>query len=630
MSLVIFSLDLIAKTGRTGIYQLRNAFPGVMMNQDVFKLVEGKFERLYQRLQSLETSEQLPDQLLTEVRSFYNDLQRVSQELSEDLHTLFSSLGLIEAPSDLPQVPEETGQKASLQNIREIQDMFEYAPVGMALFDADPPYKVLAYNHIYQSYWPKPYDTQGLIGEFATDFFPQETQDNIFEIFEEVRRTGQPKTVRSFEIHRAKQETTWWNMCLAPVFVEGRLVAFSHMLVDVTEQVQSRRLLEMELAERERAEDELAKSNLTLAQSEARFQVALKHSPIMVYTTDRELRYTWIHNPRHGFEPEQILGKRDDEIFPPEDVGDLVEFKRQVLMSGQGQRQEIEFTYAGRPLTYDVTAEPVIDAGGQVTGLTVAAYDITDIKKLQAETLAHSAEIETHHLLSEQRERERMEIARYLHDDPVQDLLAVTYDLQSTLLDASEGSVASALKDVTRDVKRVIHKLRNFSYELRPPMLANFSLAKNLHAYAERFREQYPHTQIQLNLQKDGDLLNSRVRITLFRVYQETLNNVGRHAHAQKVMVNLRLDAEWVYLEVIDDGVGFDVPEQWLSIARQGHLGLVGIWERVDGLGGNFEIHSEPGQGTRVQIRVPYSAVGGQDEEGGRSESGFENSGDGP
>jgi PAS domain S-box-containing protein len=599
------------------------------MNQDVFKLVEGKFERLYQRLQSLETSEYLPDQLLHEVRSFYIDLQRVSQELSEDMHTLFGSLGFIEAPSDLPLVPEKSDQKAGLQNIREIQDMFEHAPVGMALFDADPPYKVLAHNHVYQSYWPKPYATQGLIGEFATNFFPQETQDDIFEVFEEVSRTGQPKTLRSFELHGVRQGSIWWNLYLAPVFMEGRLAAYSHMLVDVTEQVQSRRLLEMELAERERAEDELAKANLILAQSEARFQVALKHSPVMVYTTDRELRYTWIHNPRHGFEPEQILGKRDNEILPPEDVGDLVEFKRQVLRSGQGQRKEIEFTYAGRNLTYDVTAEPVLDAGGQVTGLTVAAYDITDIKKLQAETLAHSAEIETHHLLSEQRERERMEIAHYLHDGPVQDLLAVTYDLQSIMLDAGESSVATALKEVIRDVKRVIHKLRNYSYELKPPMLANFSLAKNLRAYAERFREQYPHIQIQLNLQKDGDLLNSRVRTTLFRVYQETLNNIGRHAQAKKVQVNLRLDVERVYLEVIDDGVGFDVPAQWLSIARQGHLGLVGIWERVDGLGGNFEINSEAGQGTQVQIRVPYSPVGRQYGDGGRPESVHEDSGDG-
>lgn len=591
------------------------------MNQDVIKLVEGKFERLYQRLQSLETSEHLPDQLLQEVRFFYNDLQRVSQELSEDLHTLFDSLGIREFPSGLPQVPEESSQKASLQKIREIQDMFENAPVGMALFDADPPYKVLAHNHIYQSYWPKPYATQGLIGKYATGFFPQETQDEILEVFEDVGRTGQPKTLRSFEIHSASQETNWWNLYLAPVFVEGRLAAFSHMLVDVTDQVQSRRLLEMELAERERAEDELAKANLILAQSEARFQVALKHSPIMVYTTDRELRYTWIHNPRHGFEPEQILGKRDDEILPPEDVGDLLEFKQQVLLSGKGQRCEIEFTFAGQPMTYDVTAEPVLDAGGQITGLTVAAYDITDIKRLQAETLAHSAEIETHHLLSEQRERERMEIARYLHDGPVQDLLAVTYDLQSTRLDAGEDSVASKLDEVIRDVKRVIHKLRNYSYELRPPMLANFSLAKNLRAYAERFREQYPHIRIKLDLQKDGELLNSRVRTTLFRVYQETLNNVGRHAQAQNVQVNLKLDAEQVYLEVIDDGVGFDVPEQWLSIARQGHLGFVGIWERVDGLGGNFEIHSEPGQGTQVKIRVPYSPVGGQDEGEKRFES---------
>jgi len=579
------------------------------MNQEVFRLVEGKFERLYQRLQSLETSEHLPEQLIHEVGSFYADLQRVSKELSGELQTLLGNLGVIDSPPDPPPTTKESSQEAIVQKVRQMHDIFKHAPVGLALFDAQPPYKVLTHNHAYQSYWRKSFPEQALVGKFATELFPQERQPEIFEVFKEVSRTGQPQSLPDFEVHGVQQETRWWNLYLAPVYAGEQLVAFSHLLVDVTGQTQSRRLLEMELAERERAEEELANANLILAQSKARFHVALKHSPIMVYHTDRELRYTWVYNPRHGFDPDQILGKRDDEILPAQDVYQLVEFKQQVLESGQGQRREITFRNGARDFTYDVTAEPLLDAAGQVTGLTVAAYDITDIKRLHAEMLAHSAEIETHHLLSEQREKERMEIAHYLHDGPVQDLLAVTFDLQSAMLDASRDSVASELNEVSGEVKRVIHKLRNYSYELKPPMLSNFSLAKNLRSYAERFREQYPHIQVNLVLQEDGDLLSSRVRTALFRVFQETLNNVARHAQAQKVQVTLRLDAELVYVEINDNGVGFDVPEQWLSIARQGHLGLVGIWERVDGLGGDFEIQSSVGQGTRVQISVPYNST---------------------
>jgi PAS domain S-box-containing protein len=583
------------------------------MNQEVIRLVEGKFERLFQRLQNLETSEHLPEQLITEMHSFYTDLQRVSQELSGELQTLLGNLGVIESPSDLSHMAEESAHEDILKKVQQMQELFEHAPVGLALFDAQPPYKVLTHNRAYQNYLRKTYPEQGLVGMFASEFLPQTRQDEIFELFEEVRRTGQLKTLRAFEIQAAHDEVSWWNLYLAPVYADGRLAAFSHMLVDVTGQVQSRRLLEMELAERERAESELAEANLILAQSKARFHVALKHSPIMVYNTDRELRYTWVHNPHHGFEPDQILGKRDDELLPPADVRELVDFKQQVLESGRGQRREITIRNQNRYFTYDVTAEPLLDMSGQISGLTVAAYDITDIKELHAEMLAHSAEIETHHLLSEQRERERMEIARYLHDGPVQDLLAVTFGLQAATLDASNDSVVSELNEVSEDVKRVIQKLRNYSYELKPPMLSNFSLAKNLRAYSERFREQYPHIQVRLDLQEDDDMLPARVRTTLFRVFQETLNNVARHAQAQEVQVRLSIDAEMVYVQVIDNGVGFKVPEQWLSIARQGHLGLVGIWERVEGLGGDFTIDSSVGQGTRVEVCVPYHLSKEQD-----------------
>jgi signal transduction histidine kinase len=96
------------------------------------------------------------------------------------------------------------------------------------------------------------------------------------------------------------------------------------------------------------------------------------------------------------------------------------------------------------------------------------------------------------------------------------------------------------------------------------------------------------------------------VRTALFRIYQEALNNFIKHAKSDEVYVRLEVGEEIAQLEVMDKGAGFEVPKDWLTMARKGHLGLVGIQERVDAVGGKMEIASHPGQGTQL---VVYSTL---------------------
>jgi PAS domain S-box-containing protein len=122
-----------------------------------------------------------------------------------------------------------------------------------------------------------------------------------------------------------------------------------------------------------------------LRASEERFQIALKNSPIIVYTTDRELRYTWVHNMPPGFEHVDLIGKRDDELFPREDVLEMMAFKLRVLQSGQGGRREVSIKYDGAEWCFDLTAEPLRDVHGNIIGITVAAMDITQRKQAERE-----------------------------------------------------------------------------------------------------------------------------------------------------------------------------------------------------------------------------------------------------
>jgi signal transduction histidine kinase len=112
---------------------------------------------------------------------------------------------------------------------------------------------------------------------------------------------------------------------------------------------------------------------------------------------------------------------------------------------------------------------------------------------------------------------------------------------------------------------------------------------------------------VRHKLAHDGQDLPERIRIALFRIYQEALNNVLRHAQAKTVKVRLKLTTQKVVLEIQDDGIGFELPNHWVRLARQGHLGLVGAMERAREVGGILEVITAPGRGTLLRASVPIT-----------------------
>jgi PAS domain S-box-containing protein len=142
------------------------------------------------------------------------------------------------------------------------------------------------------------------------------------------------------------------------------------------------------LRERERAA-------AALRQSEERFRIALANSPIGVAHVDRALRYTWMYNAHPDVELEQALGKRLDDILPPEDVVELTRLREEVLSTGHSLRREISITFPSGRAVWDVTAEPLRDTAGKIVGVTTAAADLTEGKRLEAERARLAAIVET-------------------------------------------------------------------------------------------------------------------------------------------------------------------------------------------------------------------------------------------
>lgn len=209
--------------------------------------------------------------------------------------------------------------------------------------------------------------------------------------------------------------------------------------------------------------------------------------------------------------------------------------------------------------------------------------------------------------LIESREKERLRLAQELHDVPIQDLYGLIYqldDLRDVLKD-SEGM--GIINECDHTLHRVVENLRNICRDLRPPSLSPFGLEVAIRDHVEKFREQYPAIEVNLDLMQDKQVLSDGLRLTLFRVYQQAIHNIARHAQATKAHIRFRLDDEMITLEVEDDGIGFELPKQWMDLVQENHFGLLGIAERVESMHGKLEIRSAPGNGTLVRAVIPRS-----------------------
>jgi len=210
---------------------------------------------------------------------------------------------------------------------------------------------------------------------------------------------------------------------------------------------------------------------------------------------------------------------------------------------------------------------------------------------------------EAYKRLAEGPEAERLHLAQELHDGPIQDLYAILFDLDNLHAHDHDSRVRLlALREMT---EHVIRALRAICVELRPPSLVPFGLEGAIRSHAQVLRESHPHLDVQFDLMRDHLALPEHMRLALFRIYQEALNNIIQHANAHSIIIRLIIETELVILEIQDNGCGFNVQESWIPLARCGHLGLLGMTERAAALGGHTHIISVLGEGTTVRVIVP-------------------------
>lgn len=340
-----------------------------------------------------------------------------------------------------------------------------------------------------------------------------------------------------------------------------------------------------------------------LADSERRLRVAVDNLPEAFIVYDAELRYRFVNRmllERTGWKQEDFLGKRNEDLFPPEFTSQYLPLLERAAHTCERQTGESVVEFGGRAVHILLTFVPLLDERGELREVLAISYDVTQRKEYEAE-LARLYEKEresrerletlSRRLVALQ-EEERRGIARELHDEVGQLLTGLKLLIQ--------GGGPQARGEAERIVSELMQRVRSMSMDLRPALLDDLGLVPALLWHAERWSRQ---AGVEVSLRHEGleRRLPPEVETAAYRIVQEALTNVARHAGAKQASVVLRGDAERLELVVEDSGKGFE-PRR---VSSAHGSGLTGMRERALLLGGRLEVDSRPGAGTRVRAELP-------------------------
>lgn len=204
-----------------------------------------------------------------------------------------------------------------------------------------------------------------------------------------------------------------------------------------------------------------------------------------------------------------------------------------------------------------------------------------------------------------EREQERKLIAREIHDQAIQDLLSFNYRLEQKENTETNPEQRGEISYIRSGIRRVVDELRQLCNDLRPPTIDSHGLYSAISSLAQDWTERQ-QVEIELDIDKKLGRLPDDIELSIFRIVQEGLINISKHASAKRVQLTLkRASTTNILIRLSDDGVGLENPVDFEELSNNKHFGLLGISERVALLSGSIKIKSRPGKGLTLAIEIP-------------------------
>ncbi|MGN6494207.1 MAG: PAS domain S-box protein [Agriterribacter sp.] len=342
-----------------------------------------------------------------------------------------------------------------------------------------------------------------------------------------------------------------------------------------------------------------------LVRSEKKYKLLFENNPLPMWMiTIPELNITDVNDAavqQYGYSRRLFLQMNVRDLQPPEDIDAFEQYMKELEEgyhnAGVWKHRKKDGTIIfAEMFAYDM------ELNNRHVRL-VLANDVTE--KINAEQQLRQSLEEIRMLsghLQEVREEERKNIAREIHDELGQQLTVLKMDVAWSVrkLKDPASEVTKRLKELMEMIDTTIKTVRRICSELRPTVLDDLGLTAAMEWHARTF-ENSTGIQVKLNLPANGLNCSPEIKTGLFRIYQESLTNIARHAEATATEVNLRIEDGCIVLHIKDDGKGFDID----AASQRKTLGILGMKERSLMMGGRYVVESRPGSGTSTTVIIP-------------------------
>jgi len=469
---------------------------------------------------------------------------------------------------------------------RVLDSFFKFSITPFVILDKD--FNFIRVNEAYAKAGHR--EVSEFPGRNHFEFYPSDAKAK----FEEVVRTKKPfeATARPFTFpDHPEWGTTYWDWILTPILNDtGEVEYLVFSLEDVTE--------------RKRAEEALK-----AAHQYNRSLIEASLDPLV--TINPEGKVTDVNCATEvvtGVSRNQLIGSDFSDYFTePEKAR---EGYRTVLSKGTVRDYPLAIRHRSGKIT-DVLYNATIyrNETRKIQGVFAAARDITEWKRAEEALKESEARLRalSSQLLTAQ-ESERKRIALELHDGIGQMLTAVKFKVENTVQENGKGKIRpkdKSLEAVIPMIKETIDEVRRMQMDLRPSTLDDLGVLATLGWFCREYQKIYSHIRIDKEITIQEREVSAPLKVVLYRLTQEAMNNIAKHSQADLVRLSLRKHANTIEWAIEDNGMGFDLEKIFSSEGSQGGLGLSSMKERAELSGGTFMIESIQGKGTTLRATWP-------------------------
>lgn len=521
--------------------------------------------------------------------------------------------------------------RAALEENKErYRTLYEHTPV--MLHSIDKTGRILNVS----DHWLKTlgYEKDAVIGQKFMDFLTPESRRYGMEVgLLELLQSGFCKDIHCQLVKKSGEVMEIELSVFAEKDTAGAMRRSLAVSIDVTEKLKGKKALESAREELEnRVQErtrELREKTLALEReirdrtateeamraTESKYSLLVENSLTGIYIK-QDGKIIFANNKFcqiHGYRREEIIGIDSWKLVHPYDRAMVDAYSKKRL-----ENVPVPDAYESRRLTKDGNLIWVSSSNTRITYRDQPAIlgnlvDITLRKKMEAELIKSEKELKllSARLLNAQ-ESERKRIALELHDTIAQNLVSIKFSLGQKLKQMGHPPPLEGIKieDIIQVVQENISEIRRIMTDLRPSLLDDLGILATISWQCREFQKIYTHIQVEPFIDLEERDVPEELKIVIFRMLQEAMNNVAKHSNADRIQLTLRRQNAILELVIEDNGDGFDFPQVLSRINSNTGLGLVGMRERTEQSFGSFSITSRKNMGTRINARWRIGANG--------------------